>query len=64
MSLIMTYVMIQHDLTTGDGVSEMIGFSVRWAVPLIYMSRLHQQLTFYFQILLQNGGLEIESILA
>ncbi len=37
MSLIMTYVMIQHDLTTGDGVSEMIGFSVRWAVPLIYI---------------------------
>ena len=37
MSLIMTYVMMQHDMTSGSGVSEMIGFSVRWAVPLIYI---------------------------
>ena len=37
MSLIMIYVMTQHDMSTGGGVSEMIGFAVRWAVPLIYI---------------------------
>ena len=29
--------MMGVDLTTGDGVSEMIGFSVRFAVPLIFL---------------------------
>ena len=64
MSLIMTYVMIQHDLTTGDGVSEMIGFSVRWAVPLIYIVTAASAVNILFPNTLQNGGLEIESILA
>ncbi|MEO1042037.1 MAG: hypothetical protein AAFX52_07080 [Pseudomonadota bacterium] len=28
---------LQTDLSTGEGVSEMIGYSVRWAVPFIYL---------------------------
>ena len=35
MSLVMIVEMLGVDLTTGPGVSEMIGFSVRWAVPFI-----------------------------
>lgn len=33
----MVVAMLRTDMTTGEGVSEMIGFSVRWAVPLIYV---------------------------
>jgi hypothetical protein len=37
MSVIMVVEMVAADLTTGAGVSSMIGFSVRWAVPFIYL---------------------------
>ncbi len=37
MSVVMVVAMLKTDMTTGEGVSEMIGFSVRWAVPLIYL---------------------------
>jgi DMSO/TMAO reductase YedYZ heme-binding membrane subunit len=37
MSGIMVVEMLKVDLTTGAGVSEMIGFSVKWAVPFIYL---------------------------
>ena len=37
MSGIMVVAMLGADLSTGAGVSEMIGFSVRWAVPFIFM---------------------------
>ena len=29
--------MTQHDMSSPEGVSEMIGYAVRWAVPLIYI---------------------------
>ena len=37
MSTIMVIAMMGVDMSTGPGVSEMIGFSVRWAVPFIYL---------------------------
>ena len=37
MSVIMVIAMLGADMSTGPGVSEMIGFSVRWAVPFIYL---------------------------
>lgn len=37
MSAVMIAAMGTVDLATGEGVSEMIGFSVRWAVPFIYV---------------------------
>jgi len=37
MSIAMVFAMLGVDLTTGPGVSTMIGFSVRWAVPFIFL---------------------------
>jgi DMSO/TMAO reductase YedYZ heme-binding membrane subunit len=37
MSIIMVIAMMRVDMSTGTGVSTMIGFSVRWAVPFIYL---------------------------
>lgn len=37
MSLVMVVAMLGVDLSTGPGVSTMIGFSVRWAVPFIFL---------------------------
>lgn len=37
LSIVMLVEMTGVDLSTGSGVSEMIGFSVRWAVPFIYV---------------------------
>lgn len=37
MSIFMVVAMTGVDLTTGPGVSSMIGFSVRWAVPFIFI---------------------------
>ncbi len=37
MSAFMVAAMLNADLTTGSGVSAMIGFSVRWAVPFIFL---------------------------
>mgnify|MGYP001824003733 FL=1 len=37
MSIVMVFEMTGTDLSTGQGVSHMIGFSVRWAVPFIYL---------------------------
>ncbi len=37
MSLVMVIAMMGTDLTTAPGVSHMIGFSVRWAVPFIFL---------------------------
>lgn len=37
MCVIMIVALLRSDMTTGSGVSSMIGFSVRWAVPLIYL---------------------------
>jgi len=37
MSIVMVVAMTGVDLTTGPGVSTMIGFSVRWAVPFIFL---------------------------
>lgn len=37
MSIVMLVAMLGVDLTTGPGVSTMIGFSVRWAVPFIFL---------------------------
>jgi len=37
MSLVMIIAMMDVDLSTGAGVSAMIGFSVRWAVPFIFV---------------------------
>lgn len=37
MSLVMVVAMLGVDLSTGPGVSAMIGFSVRWAVPFIFL---------------------------
>jgi len=37
MSIVMVIAMTGVDLTTGPGVSTMIGFSVRWAVPFIFL---------------------------
>jgi hypothetical protein len=37
MCVVMVTAMIEADLSTGTGVSEMIGFSVRFAVPFIFL---------------------------
>ena len=37
MSIVMVVKMMGADMSTGPGVSSMIGFSVRWAVPFIYL---------------------------
>jgi len=37
MSIVIVIAMTGVDLTTGPGVSTMIGFSVRWAVPIIFL---------------------------
>lgn len=37
MSVVMVIALLGVDLSTGAGVSTMIGFSVRWAVPFIYL---------------------------
>ena len=37
MSIVMVVAMLDADLSTGAGVSHMIGFSVRWAVPFIFV---------------------------
>ena len=37
MSIVMVVAMTGVDVTTGPGVSSMIGFSVRWAVPFIFI---------------------------
>ena len=37
MCAIMVIAMMGVDMSTGSGVSEMIGFAVRWAVPFIYL---------------------------
>jgi hypothetical protein len=37
MSVVMVIAMMGVDMSTGAGVSTMIGFSVRWAVPFIYL---------------------------
>jgi DMSO/TMAO reductase YedYZ heme-binding membrane subunit len=37
MSIVMVIAMMGSDLSTGAGVSYMIGFSVRWAVPFIFL---------------------------
>ena len=37
MSIVMIVAMMGVDLSTGPGVSSMIGFSVRWAVPFIFL---------------------------
>jgi len=37
MSVVMVIAMMGVDMSTGTGVSTMIGFSVRWAVPFIYL---------------------------
>ncbi|MGK0500687.1 MAG: hypothetical protein ACJAYG_002340 [Oceanicoccus sp.] len=36
-SILVIIEMLSVDLSTGDGVSAMIGYSVRWAVPFIYL---------------------------
>ena len=35
--LLIIFEMTQHDMSSPEGVSEMIGYAVRWAVPLIYI---------------------------
>jgi len=37
MSIVMVIAMMGADMSTGPGVSTMISFSVRWAVPFIYL---------------------------
>jgi DMSO/TMAO reductase YedYZ heme-binding membrane subunit len=37
MSIVMVIAMMGTDISTGPGVSTMIGFAVRWAVPFIYL---------------------------
>ncbi|MEL7449964.1 MAG: hypothetical protein AAFN78_12195 [Pseudomonadota bacterium] len=37
MSVVMVFEMLGTDLATAEGVSHMISYSVRWAVPLIYV---------------------------
>ena len=37
MSLIMVIAMMGRDMTSPEDVSHMIGFSVRWAVPFIFL---------------------------
>ena len=37
MSIVIVVALLGADMSTGSGVSAMIGFSVRFAVPLIYL---------------------------
>jgi DMSO/TMAO reductase YedYZ heme-binding membrane subunit len=37
MSITMVAAMMRSDMSTASGISSMIGFSVRWAVPFIYL---------------------------
>ena len=37
MSIIIAIATMNADLSTGEGVSHMIGYSVRWAIPFIYL---------------------------
>lgn len=37
MSIVMVFAMMRTDMASAPGVSHMIGFSVRWAVPFIYL---------------------------
>ena len=37
MCIVMVVELIGADISTGPGVSHMIGFSVRWAVPFIFL---------------------------
>jgi len=37
MSIVMVIAMMGTDISTGPGVSTMMGFAVRWAVPFIYL---------------------------
>jgi len=36
-SIVILFAMVESDLSTGAGVSHMIGYSVRWAIPFIYI---------------------------
>ncbi len=38
MSIVIARALVEADLSTGTGVSAMIGYSVRWAVPFIYLA--------------------------
>jgi len=37
MSIVMVVAMLGTDISTGSGASHMIGFSVKWAVPFVYL---------------------------
>ena len=37
MSIVIAIATMNTDLSTGEGVSHMIGYSVRWAIPFIYL---------------------------
>jgi DMSO/TMAO reductase YedYZ heme-binding membrane subunit len=37
MSIVMVVAMLGTDMSAGSGVSHMIGFSVKWAVPFVYL---------------------------
>ena len=37
MSIVMVVAMMGNDMSTASGVSHMISFSVRWAVPFVYL---------------------------
>ncbi len=48
MSMVMVVAMMGTDMSTGPGVSTMIGFSVRWAIPFIYLVVAASSLQFLF----------------
>jgi hypothetical protein len=48
MCVLMVVEMMRTDLSAGSGVSEMIGFSVRWAVPFIYLVVAASSIQFLF----------------
>jgi len=48
MSVVMFIATMRADLSTGPGVSTMIGFSVRWAPPFIYMVLAASSVHFLF----------------
>ncbi len=37
MSVLIFITMLRTDMSTGEGVSDMIGYSVRWAIPFIFL---------------------------
>lgn len=47
-SIFTTFAMLQSDLTSGEGVSHMISYSVRWAVPFIYLVVAASSVQFLF----------------